>query len=37
MERPNILLIISDDKGWTDYGFMGHEFIQTPNLDRLAA
>jgi len=33
---PNILLIISDDQGWGDYGFMGHEAIQTPNLDRLA-
>ena len=34
---PNILLIISDDQSWTDFGFMGHETIRTPNLDRLAA
>ena len=34
---PNIVLIISDDQGWTDYGFMGHPHIRTPNLDRLAA
>ncbi len=33
---PNVVLIISDDQGWTDYGFMGHPYIQTPNLDRLA-
>jgi uncharacterized sulfatase len=33
---PNIVLIISDDHAWTDYGFMGHEVIQTPNLDALA-
>ncbi len=33
---PNILLIVSDDQGWTDFGFMGHPVIQTPNLDRLA-
>ena len=33
---PNILLIISDDQAWTDYGFMGHEHIRTPALDRLA-
>ena len=33
---PNIVLIISDDQSWTDYGFMGHDVIQTPNLDRLA-
>lgn len=34
---PNIVFIISDDQAWTDFGFMGHETIQTPNLDRLAA
>lgn len=33
---PHIVLIISDDQGWTDYGFMGHEVIETPHLDRLA-
>jgi uncharacterized sulfatase len=33
---PNIVLIISDDQAWTDYGFMGHPVIQTPHLDRLA-
>lgn len=35
--RPNVVLIISDDQGWGDYGFMGHAQLQTPNLDRLAA
>ncbi len=34
-DRPNIVLIISDDHAWTDYGFMKHPTIQTPNLDRL--
>lgn len=33
---PNIVLILSDDQGYTDYGFMGHPQIETPNLDRLA-
>ncbi|MBT5706245.1 MAG: sulfatase-like hydrolase/transferase, partial [Verrucomicrobia bacterium] len=33
---PNIVLIISDDQSWTDYGFMGHEQIQTPHLDKLS-
>ena len=33
---PNIVLIISDDQAWTDFGFMGHEAIETPHLDRLA-
>ncbi len=36
-ERPNIVLIISDDQAWTDYGFMGHGLVRTPHLDRLAA
>jgi arylsulfatase A-like enzyme len=35
--RPNIVLIISDDHGYGDYGFMGHKIVQTPNLDRMAA
>ena len=34
---PNIVLIISDDQGYADFGFMGHEQVQTPHLDRLAA
>ncbi len=33
---PNIVLIISDDQAWNDYGFMGHPEIQTPHLDQLA-
>ncbi|MBW3542516.1 MAG: sulfatase [Planctomycetes bacterium] len=34
---PNVVLIISDDQRWTDFGFMGHDVIRTPRLDRLAA
>jgi arylsulfatase A-like enzyme len=34
---PNVVLIISDDQAWTDYGFMGHRHIRTPNIDRLAS
>lgn len=34
---PNIVFLISDDHAWTDYGFMGHKQIETPNLDKLAA
>lgn len=36
-KRPNIVLLLSDDQAWTDYGFMGHEIIETPNLDKLAS
>jgi len=36
-QPPNIVFVISDDHAWTDYGFMGHPHIETPNLDRLAA
>tara|TARA_R110002049_G_scaffold308664_2_gene513389 strand:+ start:354 stop:1694 length:1341 start_codon:yes stop_codon:yes gene_type:complete len=34
---PNIVFILSDDQAWTDYGFMGHDHIETPNLDKLAS
>ena len=34
--RPNILLIMADDMGFSDLGCYGGE-IHTPNLDRLAA
>jgi arylsulfatase A-like enzyme len=34
-KRPNILLIVADDMGYTDVGFLGGE-IATPNLDELA-
>ena len=33
--RPNILLIVTDDMGYTDLGSFGSE-IPTPNLDELA-
>ncbi|MCA9059129.1 MAG: arylsulfatase [Planctomycetaceae bacterium] len=34
-ERPNIILMMVDDMGWSDIGCYGSE-IQTPNIDRLA-
>lgn len=35
--QPNVILIISDDQGFTDYGFMGHKVVKTPSLDRIAS
>ena len=35
-KRPNIVLIMSDDMGFSDIGCYGGE-IETPNLDKLAA
>lgn len=35
-DKPNIVIILSDDQAWTDYGFMGHKEIKTPHLDKLA-
>jgi len=34
--RPNIVVVMVDDMGWSDVGCFGSE-IETPNLDRLAA
>jgi arylsulfatase A-like enzyme len=35
-DRPNIVLIMVDDMGWSDLGCYGGE-IETPNIDSLAA
>ncbi len=36
-KRPNILFILTDDQPQNCMGCMGNKFIQTPNMDRLAA
>ena len=36
-ERPNVILIITDDQGYNDVGAHGNSMIQTPNLDELWA
>ena len=35
-EKPNIVLIISDDHDYEHLGFMGNKTVRTPNLDELA-
>ncbi len=34
-QKPNIVLILTDDQGWGDLSSHGNEMIQTPNLDTL--
>lgn len=34
--KPNIVLIFADDLGWKDLGYQGSDFMETPNIDRLA-
>jgi arylsulfatase A-like enzyme len=36
-KRPHVLLIISDDQGYSDFGFTGNSRVRTPHLDQLAA
>ena len=36
-ERPNIIFILADDMGYGDLACYGNQYIQTPNIDRLAA
>ncbi len=36
-EKPNVLLIVSDDQGYPDLGCMGLKPVRTPHLDRLAS
>lgn len=35
--KPNIVLMLIDDLGWKDVGYMGNDFYETPNIDKLAS
>ncbi|RMF92950.1 MAG: aryl-sulfate sulfohydrolase, partial [Planctomycetota bacterium] len=35
-KRPNILFVYIDDMGYRDPSYMGSDFFETPNIDRLA-
>lgn len=36
-ERPNVLVILTDDQRWDQLSCEGHPFLKTPNMDRIAA
>jgi len=36
LKRPNIIFILTDDHRWDCLGVMGHPFLKTPNMDRIA-
>jgi arylsulfatase A-like enzyme len=35
-EKPNVIVILTDDQGWGDLSFSGNENLSTPNIDSLA-
>jgi arylsulfatase A-like enzyme len=35
--KPNIIIMLLDDAGYADFGFMGSKDLQTPNIDKLAS
>ena len=37
VQKPNIILIMTDDQGWYDVGFNGNTEIKTPYIDSLAS
>jgi arylsulfatase A-like enzyme len=37
VSKPNIIIMLVDDAGYADFGFMGSKDLLTPNLDKLAA
>jgi N-acetylglucosamine-6-sulfatase len=34
--KPNVILILTDDHRFDAMGFMGHPFLETPHMDRMA-
>ena len=36
-DKPNVILVITDDQGYGDIGAHGNKLIQTPNMDQLHA
>ena len=36
-QLPNIIMLVGDDQGYPYFGFMGADYVHTPNMDSLAA
>jgi len=36
-KKPNVILILADDMGWTDLSCYGSKFYESPNIDKLAS
>ncbi len=36
-DRPNFILLMGDDHGWSETGYNGHPYVKTPVLDDMAA
>src|SRR5262245_34031342 len=34
--KPNVVIFLSDDVGYAEYGFQGNSQIPTPNIDSIA-
>ena len=34
--RLNVVMILSDDQSWRDFGFLGNDLVHTPHIDGLA-
>jgi arylsulfatase A-like enzyme len=35
-KKPNVIIILVDDAGYVDFGFMGSEDLETPEIDKIA-
>ena len=35
-DKPNIIILLADDRGWADLGYQGSDDIRSPHIDKLA-
>ena len=34
--KPNVVLVMADDQGWGQMGYMNHPALKTPHLDAMS-